>query len=609
MLGRVAGKAPRAVNQQHIFGHVPGIKVGFKCANARRRRRACIYCTPQTARRRPQTPCKLAQTRYKIQPPRAFLRSEALVVGLHRSPLAGIVHVAGAEARAARAAAARPAAARPAAARPAAARPARAPRRRPAARPLAHAPRRPAARRQVKRLTEGKLEVPVVASVVVSGSYEDDDDGIDELVYTGGRVGVWEGGAWGGGGGGGGVGGGGRRVCVWRGGGAGGLAGGGGGGGRGREGHRMPWLKRGVLGHVWRAHGGVGGQAWPGATPPPPGAGGNDLLGNRRQEADQNLGGSNRALLANIALGARAAAAAAARAPPSRRPRGKRPRGAAARTCQRLYGAPFPPRPRPRPRPPGVPVRVTRKNTDAASFAGAIFVYDGLYNVVRTHWRCVCVRHSSPAVAGPKNCSRVACARLGEGQQRRRPRQAPTRARPHAARARRQVSFVKSRGKGGHVVWRYLLRRRVGQPASICQPARGAPPARPPRAAPSPCTWAASPCLRRQPRAGPRRPRAQAPPPPRGGRRTLAWALAVASSARRPTRRSRTAPTWYAATSQRRAGARGGGGGPGGGRGRGRSRPQACPPHARKARPPRRPRRPPPPPRVRRARSGCPWSS
>lgn len=39
---------------------------------------------------------------------------------------------------------------------------------------------------QVKRLTGGALEVPVVASVVVSGSYEDDADGIDELVYTGG---------------------------------------------------------------------------------------------------------------------------------------------------------------------------------------------------------------------------------------------------------------------------------------------------------------------------------------------------------------------------------------------------------------------------------------
>ncbi len=30
MLGRVAGKTPRAANQQHLFGHVPGIKVGFK---------------------------------------------------------------------------------------------------------------------------------------------------------------------------------------------------------------------------------------------------------------------------------------------------------------------------------------------------------------------------------------------------------------------------------------------------------------------------------------------------------------------------------------------------------------------------------------------------
>jgi hypothetical protein len=30
----------------------------------------------------------------------------------------------------------------------------------------------------------------------------------------------------------------------------------------------------------------------------------------------------------------------------------------------------------------GIPVRVTRKNIDAGSFAGAIFVYDGLYNVV-----------------------------------------------------------------------------------------------------------------------------------------------------------------------------------------------------------------------------------
>jgi hypothetical protein len=30
MLGRVAGKEPRAVNQQHLFGHVPGIPVGFK---------------------------------------------------------------------------------------------------------------------------------------------------------------------------------------------------------------------------------------------------------------------------------------------------------------------------------------------------------------------------------------------------------------------------------------------------------------------------------------------------------------------------------------------------------------------------------------------------
>jgi len=34
MLGRVASKAPRAVNQQHLFGHVPGIQVGFKCVGS-----------------------------------------------------------------------------------------------------------------------------------------------------------------------------------------------------------------------------------------------------------------------------------------------------------------------------------------------------------------------------------------------------------------------------------------------------------------------------------------------------------------------------------------------------------------------------------------------
>ena len=235
MLGRVAGKAPRAVNQQHIFGHVPGIKVGFKCAGAaRRRRRACIYCTPQTARRRPQTPCKLAQTRYKIQPPRAFLRSEALVVGLHRSPLAGIVHVAGAEARAARAAAARPAAARPAAARPAAARRARAP---PPPRRRASLGPRPAPPRCAS---------PGQAADGGEAGGARGRVGRGQRVLRGRRrrhrrarvhgwacVGVWEGGAWGGGGGGGGVGGGGRRVCVWRGGGAGGLAGGGGAGGGG----------------------------------------------------------------------------------------------------------------------------------------------------------------------------------------------------------------------------------------------------------------------------------------------------------------------------------------------------------------------------------------
>lgn len=98
-----------------------------------------------------------------------FLRSEALVLGVHRSPLGGIV-------------------------------------------------RAPAA--DVSRLTNGRLATPVVTSIVVSGSYEDDADGVDELVYTG--------------------------------------------------------------------------------------AGGNDLLGTRRQEADQQLCGSNRALLANIALGAAA---------------------------------------------------------------------------------------------------------------------------------------------------------------------------------------------------------------------------------------------------------------------------------------------------------------
>ena len=60
-------------------------------------------------------------------------------------------------------------------------------------------------------------------------------------------------------------------------------------------------------------------------------------------------------------------------------------------------------------------MRVLRKNADAGSFAGAIIAYDGLYSV-------------------------VACC--------------------------------KSKGRGGHVVWRYLLRRRPGQPESVCKPVR-----------------------------------------------------------------------------------------------------------------------------------------
>ena len=36
----------------------------------------------------------------------------------------------------------------------------------------------------------------------------------------------------------------------------------------------------------------------------------------------------------------------------------------------------------------GVPVRVTRKNRDAGSFYGAVFVYDGLYDVVRFFYWC-----------------------------------------------------------------------------------------------------------------------------------------------------------------------------------------------------------------------------
>jgi hypothetical protein len=34
------------------------------------------------------------------------------------------------------------------------------------------------------------------------------------------------------------------------------------------------------------------------------------------------------------------------------------------------------------------------------------------------------------------------------------------------------MSYVKSKGRGGHVVWRYLLKRRQGQPESICKPVR-----------------------------------------------------------------------------------------------------------------------------------------
>ena len=63
------------------------------------------------------------------------------------------------------------------------------------------------------------------------------------------------------------------------------------------------------------------------------GAGSCDLLGKKKQEADQKLTDRNQALLVNIAL--------------------------------------------------GIPVRVVRKNEDPHSFHGCVFVYDGLYDVVR----------------------------------------------------------------------------------------------------------------------------------------------------------------------------------------------------------------------------------
>jgi hypothetical protein len=62
------------------------------------------------------------------------------------------------------------------------------------------------------------------------------------------------------------------------------------------------------------------------------GAGSNDLLGKKRQTADQKMTGRNQAMLVNIAL--------------------------------------------------GIPVRVVRKNEDPYSFHGCVFVYDGLYDVV-----------------------------------------------------------------------------------------------------------------------------------------------------------------------------------------------------------------------------------
>lgn len=126
MLGR-GGKAPRAVNQEHIFGHVPGIKVGFKCASlvcvcgggvvpqagcfagAAQAVSLCLRCVARMRRAgarasfaRPALPHPRSRPPPLPPPPapRAFLRSEALVVGLHRSPLGGIVAVSGTEARA-----------------------------------------------------------------------------------------------------------------------------------------------------------------------------------------------------------------------------------------------------------------------------------------------------------------------------------------------------------------------------------------------------------------------------------------------------------------------------------------------------------------------------
>lgn len=70
------------------------------------------------------------------------------------------------------------------------------------------------------------------------------------------------------------------------------------------------------------------------------GEGGNDLLGNKRQVGDQALVRGNEALIGNIGL--------------------------------------------------GIPVRVVKKMPDSGSICGAVFVYDGLYDVVSECWQLYC---------------------------------------------------------------------------------------------------------------------------------------------------------------------------------------------------------------------------